>query len=126
MRLHFCMSICFKFFNHGWYVVTKCIILPLACLVCFLSADCHPAKETSDNVLSIRLFRVTTCFKLCFEVTHDLLEIFFRGVCSKKSDCFFFNKASLNAWWVARGIVCLLKGLSHLVVSFDVEDSFFN
>ena len=63
--------------------------------------------------------------KSCFEVTHGLLDIFFRGVCSKKSDCFSFNKASLNAWWVARGIVCILKGLGRLVVSIAVENSFF-
>ena len=31
----------------------------------------------------------------------------------------------LFAWWVARGIVCILKGLGRLEVSFDVEDSFF-
>ena len=42
--------------------------------------------------------------QVVFEVTHGLLEIFFRGVCSKKSDCFSFNRASLKAWWVARGI----------------------
>ena len=28
------------------------MILPLVCLVCFLSAYCRPTKETSDNVLS--------------------------------------------------------------------------
>ena len=56
MRLHFCISICFKFFTPGWYVITKGTIWPLVCLVCFLGADCSPAKETSVNVLSIRFY----------------------------------------------------------------------
>ena len=44
---------------------------------------------------------------------------FFGKVSSKQSYCFVFNETIFYAWWVARGELLKLEGLSRLVMGFS-------
>ena len=44
------------------------------------------------------------------------------GVSSKQSHCVAFNETIFNAGWMACVEICILKGFSRFVVSFDVQN----
>ena len=58
-----------------------------------MGADCSPAKETSVNVLSIRFFEEPRASSRVLKLHMASWKSFFGGVCSKRSDCFSFNRA---------------------------------
>ena len=59
-----------------------------------------------------------------FKIGDTVIKGCLRRVCSKESKGFSFNKTFFNAWWVARGKMCVLKGFSRLVMCSDVKDRF--
>ena len=65
------------------------------------------------------VFWVPSCFQVLFEFQKALFKFFSWRVSSKQSYCFAFNETTFYAWWVARGEVRKLEGLSRLVKSFD-------
>ena len=52
IKLHLCIKIFFRFLTPEWYVVTNGNICPWVFFFCF-KADCLPAKETSNSILSL-------------------------------------------------------------------------
>ena len=78
------ISICFLSFLplDDMSPVTKGISLPFSCLVCFLSVDCRPSKETSDVV-----------FFVCLRVSHVVAGANERRLYSQA----IINRA-LNLW----------------------------
>ena len=59
-----------------------------------------------------------------FKIGDAVIKGCLRRVCSKESKGFSFNKTFFNAWWVARGKMCVLKGFSRLVMCSDVKNRF--
>ena len=51
IKLHLCIFVFLKFLTPRWYVATNGNICSWVFFFCF-KADCLPAKETSDNILS--------------------------------------------------------------------------
>ena len=81
IKLHLCINVFFTFLTPGWYVTTNGNIFSWVFFFCF-KADCLPAKETSDNVLSNTFLRYPLARRRVLKSVRDSLKFFFRRICS--------------------------------------------
>ena len=125
IKLHLCINVFFKFLTPGWYVATNGNICSWVFFFCF-KADCLPAKDLSDNILSNKFLGYPRARRCVLRLERDSLEIFFpRNLFVEVCNSFAFDKTSFDTWWVTGSVMCVLKYFSRFIVSFYVKDSVF-
>ena len=94
-------------------------------LYLFLCEGFFPAVKISlwKGFLS-QLFWVASISEVSFKFLNVVFKIGSRRACMKKSQRFFFNKASLNIRWVTCGKFCILKCLWWLEMCFHIKNWF--